>query len=324
MYKEYQIFEIIQNDINNAINESLGISEVVSSEANRVCNALKDAISQSEKTLIASGVGYRSGSTRIELFKDSSTVKGADIPPLDINFKWEYYNFKDKQYKAKFVEKNNITTGGNSVLITNHFKRKGKSNKGFVTLTIFSVSGNIEQNTFVDTIGHELRHILETAIPSVQLSGSNLMATVKSKLNSQNYYARLVAYILYLCDKHEITAFMQGFYEFVNVEKWKYGSVDKAVEHSDSYNLMLSLKEKIIEAESLMGDDEFVREVDSYKKFGISCKNFLQKVNGHYDEIIRRIGKVIVKCKENFILEGLHCGIGYFTFHTSFFRKKMI
>ena len=41
MFKQYQIFEVLQNDINASINESLGISDAVSSETNRECDIPK-------------------------------------------------------------------------------------------------------------------------------------------------------------------------------------------------------------------------------------------------------------------------------------------
>ena len=116
---------------------------------------------------------------------------------------------------------------------------------------------------------------------------------------------------------------MQGFYEFISKEKWNYGSVDAAVEHSESYNLMMSLKEKIIEAEKLMTDDKFIEGIDAYKNYGINHNNFLKIANGRYHEIILRIGKAIVKAKQDFLKEGLRVDFGnYFHFHSSFFRKK--
>lgn len=323
MYKEFQIFEILQNDLNQFINESLGISDAVTEEAKRICNLILNAISSANKTLIASGVGYKNGNTKTEVFKNNKTVKGVDIPTVNIDFRWEYYNFKNREYKSRFLEKNNINTAGNSVLIINPFKINNRNNNGFVTLTIFSTSGNIDQNSMVDTIGHELRHILETDIPSKQFSNGDLMSFVNTNLQSQNYYTKLIAEILYFSEKHEINGFMQGFYDFITTEKWKYGSVDKAIEHSESYNTMLYLKERIIEAQKYMNDDDFINEIDKYQKYGINHNNFIKKANTQYKEIMKRIGKVIIKSKQDFISEGLHYGINYLRFQTSFFRMKL-
>ena len=323
MYKEFQIFEIIQNDLNQFIHESLGISDAVTEEARRICNLILDDISSANKTLVASGVGYRSGNTKTEVFKNSKTIKGVNIPTVNIDFRWEYYNFKNKEYRARFLEKNNINTNGNSVLIINPLKKNNKNNNGFVTLTIFSTSGNIDQNSFIDTISHELRHILETDIPSKQFSNRNLMSFVNTNLHSQNYYTKLIAEIIYFTEKHEITGFMQGFYDFISTEKWKYGSVDNAIEHSEGYNTMLYLKERIIEAQKYMNDNDFINEINKYKNFGINHNNFIKKANQQYKEIMKRIGKVIIKAKQDFITEGLHCGIDYLYFHTSFFKKKL-
>lgn len=323
MYKEFKIFEIIQNDLNQFIHESLGISDAVTEEARRICNLILDDISSANKTLVASGVGYRSGNTKTEVFKNSKTIKDVNIPTVNIDFRWEYYNFKNKEYRARFLEKNNINTNGNSVLIINPLKKNNKNNNGFVTLTIFSTSGNIDQNSFIDTISHELRHILETDIPSKQFSNRNLMSFVNTNLQSQNYYTKLIAEIIYFTEKHEITGFMQGFYDFISTEKWKYGSVDNAIEHSEGYNTMLYLKERIIEAQKYMNDNDFINEIDKYKNFGINHNNFIKKANQQYKEIMKRIGKVIIKTKQDFITEGLHCGIDYLYFHTSFFKKKL-
>lgn len=323
MYKEFQIFEIIQNDLNQIITESLGISDAVTEEARRICNLILNDISSANKTLVASGVGYKSGNTETEVFKNSKTIKGVNIPTVNIDFRWEYYNFKDKEYRTRFLEKNNINTNGNSVLIINPFKRSDRNNNGFVSMTIFSTSGNIDQNSFIDTIGHELRHILETDIPSKQFSNRNLMSFVNTNLQSQNYYTKLIAEIIYFTEKHEINGFIQGLYDFISTEKWKYGSVDKAIEHSESYNTILHLKERIIEAQKYMNDNDFINEIDKYQKYGINHNNFIKKANQQYKEIMKRIGKVLIKCKQDFISEGLHCGTDYFIFQTSFFRRKL-
>lgn len=49
-----KIFEIIQNDINYSINESLGISEIISSEFKRVCSLIEKDIQTTDKKLIDS------------------------------------------------------------------------------------------------------------------------------------------------------------------------------------------------------------------------------------------------------------------------------
>ena len=61
----YKIFEIIQTDINYSINESLGISEIISSESKRVCSLIEKDIQTTDKKLIDSGVGYKNGKTNL-------------------------------------------------------------------------------------------------------------------------------------------------------------------------------------------------------------------------------------------------------------------
>lgn len=72
-----------------------------------------------------------------------------------------------------------------------------------------------------------------------------------------------------------------------------------------------------------MNDNDFINEIDKYQKYGINHNNFFKKANQQYKEIIKRIGKVLIKCKQDFISEGLHCGTDYFIFQTSFFRRKL-
>ena len=80
---------------------------------------------------------------------------------------------------------------------------------------------------------------------------------------------------------------------------------------------------KIIEAQKYMNDNNFINEINKYQKYGINHNNFIKKANQQYKEIMKRIGKVLIKCKQDFISEGLHCGIDYFNFQTSFFRRKL-
>ena len=63
LMKISKIFEIIQNDINYSINESLGISEIISSESKRVCSLIEKDIQTTDKKLIDCGVGYKNGKT---------------------------------------------------------------------------------------------------------------------------------------------------------------------------------------------------------------------------------------------------------------------
>ena len=251
------------------------------------------------------------------------TVKGKHVFPINIVFRWEYYNFRDNFYKEKFLNKNGIQTGGESVLILNKHKRKnGKYENAFINLMILSLSGQINENHFIDTISHELRHLLEVDIPSKQFSDLGLMSLVKTNLNSSNKTKRLISKIIYICNKHEITAFIQGFYDFINIEKWKYGSVDKAVEHSESYNMLISLKELINEAKQIQQTRDFIECVNEYSKYKINSNNFIKNAESIYYTILNRIGKAIIKAKENFIYEGLNSSkANYFNFNTSFYRK---
>ena len=93
-----KIFEIIQNDINYSIIESLGISEIISSESKRVCSLIKKDIQTTDKKLIDSGVGYKNGKTNLTVFENMHTIKGKYVFPINIDFRWEYYNFKDKEW----------------------------------------------------------------------------------------------------------------------------------------------------------------------------------------------------------------------------------
>ena len=318
-----KIFEIIQNDINYSINESLGISEIISSESKRVCSLIEKDIQATDKKLIDSGVGYKNGNTKLTVFENMYTIKGKYVFPIQIDFRWEYYNFRDNFYKEKFLDKNGIQTGGDSVLILNQHKRKnGKYENAFINLMILSLSGQINENHFIDTISHELRHLLEVDIPSKQFSDLGLMSLVKTNLNSSNKTKRLISKIIYICNKHEITAFVQGFYDFINIEKWKYGSVDKAVEHSESYNMLISLKELINEAKQIQQTRDFIDCVNEYSKYNINSNNFIKNAERIYYTILNRIGKAIIKAKENFIYEGLNSSkANYFNFNTSFYRK---
>ena len=213
-----KIFEIIQNDINYSINESLGVSEIISSESKRVCGLIEKDIQATNKKLIDSGVSYKSGKTNLTVFENMRTIKGNHVFPINIDFRWEYYNFRDNFYKEKFLNKNSIQTGGESVLILNKHKRKnGKYENAFINLMILSLSGQINENHFIDTVSHELRHLLEVDIPSKQFSDLGLMSLVKTNLNSSDKTKRLISKIIYICNKHEITAFIQGFYDFINI-----------------------------------------------------------------------------------------------------------
>lgn len=195
----YKIFEIIQTDINYSINESLGISEIISSESKRVCSLIEKDIQATDKKLIDSGVGYKNGNTKLTVFENMYTIKGKYVFPIQIDFRWEYYNFRDNFYKEKFLDKNGIQTGGDSVLILNQHKRKnGKYENAFINLMILSLSGQINENHFIDTISHELRHLLEVDIPSKQFSDLGLMSLVKTNLNSSNKTKRLISKIIYI------------------------------------------------------------------------------------------------------------------------------
>lgn len=325
MFKEYQIFEILQNDINDSINESLGISEVVSSETERICKIIENDILKSDKKLIASGVGYKNGQTKIEVFKNSKTIKGVNILCVNLSFRWEYYNFKDKHYKSKFLEKNGITTEGRSVLIINHYKRtKGKPDSGFVILNIFSTSGKIDENSFHDTISHEIRHVLETNMYGKQFNDKNLISFVNDYQHSDDKYERKIARALYLCNKHEQSAYSQGLYEFLKIEKWKYGDVDKALEKSDSYNIMLELKEIINFLKNIKDKDNLNYYLKKYKQFGINKDNFLKILDKCYNNMVTNIGKAIIKTKQEFIKEGLNIGRNYLYFQTSFYKRNTI
>ena len=93
----------------------------------------------------------------------------------------------------------------------------------------------------------------------------------------------------------------KGFYDFINIEKWKYGSVDNAVEHSESYNMLISLKELINEVKQIQQTRDFIDCVNEYSKYNINSNNFIKNAERIYYTILNRIGKAIIKAKKDII-----------------------
>lgn len=153
-------------------------------------------------------------------------------------------------------------------------------------------------------------------------TSSSLKLTIISNLNDDDNLSAAIAEILYICYMCESSNMINDLYHFVNLEKWKYMSVCKTVEHSVIYNYTLRLKELLLEL-NIIKEKQLLREyLECYNDYGIYEDNFFIITNYIYEKLIFIISKVIIQTKEDFLKEGVRSDVSkYFDFHTSFFRS---
>ena len=273
-------------DIRGVVNEELGIHGDVIKISFDIIREIEKQIKVIPKQYFPyiPGVSYRRGDFKYTAFGKT----------IDIEFR--YCNFRDKRYYKKYVNKiENFTNGFKLSTLT-------------LRIDIHAISGQIIENTFSDTVQHELEHFFQEDKIGKSFSEDNEMYKVARF--SKDYYgnvlgdetAKNIGNIMYFTRKCEIEGYVNGLYALLvkNYKETGYNT-STILETSPIYQGLLELrrnKEWLLKNQNDINVKNFIESIRK-KGLNITFEKIIKFADYADREIVKRIGRTIVKAQKD-------------------------
>jgi hypothetical protein len=268
------------NDVCKIITEELGINDKVAEVSLDIMKEISKDISMQPKQYFTNipGASFKDGLITYQAFGKKITVK------------YRYINYRDKSYFDKY--------DANIRQMPNDFNYATKT----LRLTIKSISGNIDIYTFADTIQHELEHYFQETKINHSLADSNwYKIALKCKNRPRQSLTYMLGDIMYITTKCEEEAFTNGLYAAL-VYNYKNDNIPtyEILDNSPVYNALLTLRK---EKEIILNNKDDIslnKTLSTIKKAtGKDFNYIISKVEKGEKELVRRIGRVIVKAQKD-------------------------
>ena len=190
----------IISEIRQRINEELSINNEVRQASFKLIETINEHMKSVPKQYFANinGTSYRIGDLKETILNTT------------INIHYRLVNFKDKHFYEMAIDK--------LPSFPNSYNKKTNT----LSLDIISISGNIDQNTYVDTIQHEIEHMFQENKRDKPFNEDALYKM--AMFLKTNFIDDKVAYrigdLLYFTRQCENDAYVNGLYSLL-VDNYK-------------------------------------------------------------------------------------------------------
>lgn len=255
--------KMLEEQIDNIINEELGI-------ANEVVK-LSNTIEQEIYSLINKGI-------RRMVFNVKTKFS-------DVNVDYAYEEFYDKESLVQWVE------------------QRGYDGYSYQTntiyLSIYSLNGSFNIYDLNDTIMHECNHYWECKKYGKN-QYTDRYGTITRGISNWNPCISKICNILYFCDKHEINSFVNGTYSNAMFKRAKYDTYKEFIADNGVNEIYLILKnsEKIVRGLKAKEDVLFFLAALWLVNCGVLnckvedvCDEVIKIAKQAYNYLLIRIGK---------------------------------
>lgn len=268
------VSKALMEAIDKLMNEEMGIATDVAKKVREVKLLIKSNIKNSSRNKVDDGVWRYEGSIKCEIFGYEYTIN------------YNIINYKDYDVYAEHSE---------------YFVPDGSSSFSgrFIKLYVLSISGEFQENTFGDTLQHEIEHIYQIVKQGKPLlQNNNLYSKALSSMrsNENNGWISRLAKIIYYTRNEEHDAFVNGLYAQL-VSQDSFYDRDNIVKMSNPYQIAMFLKS---EHDSLEKEFNNVDFIESAKYYGRPRKWFISQAEIGHLKIMRKMMKVISKAEKDF------------------------
>ena len=298
------IIEKIERDLREVINEELGVATEVTILKNKVYNEIENALKNTKSDIIDDGTGLKEGYFNINAFGKDLTVF------------FHCYNFRDRQYKEKYLKKYGITDDYDATSSHIYKKVAGENrliiNK--ISITLDSVNGTIQNKPQVmDSIQHELEHIYQQTKMGKSFGNDNFYNAVTTNMYSKNDYLRHLSNLLYMNNKSEIEGYANGLYAFITGTE-NGGELDYKPLYfkSSAYKRLQQVYKSKEFIEQHFNDSKMDDAINVYKEYGLTKQKLPSIINYTIKEMLRKFGRVLIKAKEDLMKSGWRSTSGKF------------
>lgn len=271
---EQAITNAIIESVDRFINEELGIANAVVEKTSEIKRLIIDDSRMTEKTKLDSGVSMFNGRVDVDIFGDKMTVV------------YTIYNFYDFD---TYYDKSNLFNPKCGV----------SCEKGEIYISILSISGQFQENSFGDSIQHELEHLYQIKMQGKGLfQDNNLYDKAISNIDNKLYggWTSKLANIIYYTRNEEYDAFVNGLYQqLVNLDA--FWNLDDIIHASSPYKILLYLTVQKKELEDNYDNENFL---DAAKFFKRPRRWFLAQCDIGMKNITKKMRKVVAKAQKDF------------------------
>ena len=270
-----KIAEILKfrNQLAESVNEALGVSNDVWSMSLNLRQQILSDLKKRPSVKISEGVFVKTGELYTTFLNKPLTVE------------YQYVNFIDK---TVYAEKSR------QISLKRNLYNKSLN---LLTLHIISISGNIDETSLVDTIQHELHHNFQESESGLDFANIPLyQKALRLKQFDEDSLQYNIGDILYITFKHEIEAYANGLFAYL-VTKYNQGYRDTVglVMESEIYNMLQTLRKRKVMFLKYHKTQQSKRIM---KWVGMSDEKLVKRIDSADDEIVSRMGRVIVAAKE--------------------------
>ncbi len=266
--------KIIRECVDKLINEELGIADDVVEKTNEIKRLIYDDSRNADKVKLDNGVSSISGTV-------STNVFGEDMKIFYTVYNYyDYDTYYDKQ--EYFNPRCGVSYDRNEIYIS-----------------ILSISGEFQENSFGDSIQHELEHLYQIKKQGKGLfQDNNLYDNATRNLNSNLYdgWVSKLSHVIYYSRNEEHDAFVNGLYQqLVSVDA--YGNEDYIIKSSTPYQISLmltSIKNEISD------NYENTNLIEACKFFRKPRRWFIAQCEIGIRKIVKKIMKIRTKAKNDF------------------------
>ena len=272
--KKYTL-KVIRECIDSLLNEEMGIANDVVTKTNEIKRLIYVDSRRAEKEKLDDGVYLINGNIFIDVFG------------TEMNVLYYVYNFYD--YDTYYDKKE-------------YFNQKcGVSNeKKEIYISILSISGEFQENSFGDSIQHELEHIYQIKMQGKGLFQDNdLYEKAIQNLNNELYdgWVSKLANIIYYSRNEEHDAFVNGLYQQL-VSPDAFDNYDYIIKTSTPYQISLLLANVKKEIENNYDNENLIEATKFFRK---PRRWFIAQCEIGTRKIIRKIMKVRMKANNDFL-----------------------
>ena len=262
-----------RNELAESVNEALGVSNDVWNMSLNLRQQILSDLKKRPTVKISEGVFVKTGELYTTFLNKPLTVE------------YQYVNFLDKNVYAE--------KSGQISLKRNLYNKS----LNLLTLHIISISGNIDETSLVDTIQHELHHNFQESESGLDFANIPLYKkALRLKQFDEDTLQYNIGDILYITFKHEIEAYANGLFAYL-ATKYNQGYRDTIglVMESEMYSMLQTLRKR---RTMFLKYHKTQQSKQIMKWVGMTDEKLVKRIDSADDEIVSRMGRVIVAAKE--------------------------
>ena len=269
---------ISEDNLKTIISEELGIANEVRNTSSDIAQKIMCSIKETPKQDINfDGVSLREGNFTSELYGKKVFIN------------YHYYNFRDYEYYQKFLKKSNVD-------LSSQYSVSYRIN--VISITFYSISGNINVNDLADSIYHETSHLYQQIRMGHTYPDFKENIVVLNNINSEDEYKRMIAIVLYLSNPNEQDSFANGLYGFICCGE---GVKPYGYKESEMYANIVKFKNCL---DKLIKHPSETTIAMEQMHLNISFDKFINGSTKALDIMWRKMGRTIIKAHKDLMERG--------------------